>query len=103
MKTRTISSGMGETPGATRLTRKDFLKIGGTGLAGVALLGTAGCGVFQQGSEGGGGGGGGKAISVNLQDTIRGMDSATTTDEVSFNILVNVIEGLYRLDENARP
>src|SRR5215216_3294212 len=103
MKTRTVSLGMGETPGATRLTRKDFLKIGGTGLAGVTLLGTAGCGVFQQGGEEGGGGGGGKSISVNLQDTIRDMDSATTTDEVSFNILVNIIEGLYRLDENARP
>jgi oligopeptide transport system substrate-binding protein len=103
MKTRTVSLGMGEMPGATRITRKDFLKIGGTGLAGVTLLGTAGCGVFEQGSEQGGGGGGGKSITVNLQDTIRGMDSATTTDEVSFNILVNVIEGLYRLDENARP
>ena len=28
MKTRTVSLGIGETPGATRLTRKDFLKIG---------------------------------------------------------------------------
>src|ERR671910_1570954 len=103
MKTRTVSIGIVETPGATRLTRKDFLKIGGTGLAGVTLLGTAGCGVFQQGSEEGGGGGGGKSITVNLEDTIRDMDSATTTDEVSFNVLVNIIEGLYRLDENARP
>jgi oligopeptide transport system substrate-binding protein len=105
MKTRTVRLGMGETPGATRITRKDFLKIGGTGLAGATLLGTAGCGSIFGGQQGGtgGGGGGGKSITVNLQDTIRDMDSATTTDEVSFNILVNVIEGLYRLDENARP
>jgi oligopeptide transport system substrate-binding protein len=105
MKTRTVSLGIGETAGATRITRKDFLKIGGTGLAGFTLLGTAGCGVFEQGSEegGGGGGGGNKSITVNLQDSIRDLDSTTTTDEVSFNILVNIIEGLYRLDENARP
>ena len=103
MKLRTARLGVGTTQGATRITRRDFLKIGGTGLAGAALLGTAGCGVFEQGGEQGGEGGGGKSITVNLQDTIRGLDSATTTDEVSFNVLVNAIEGLYRLDENARP
>jgi oligopeptide transport system substrate-binding protein len=82
------------------ISRKDFLKLGGTGLAGAALLGTAGCGIFQQGSEQGDSTG---SVSVNLEDTIRDLDSTTTTDEVSSNILVNVIEGLYRLDENARP
>jgi oligopeptide transport system substrate-binding protein len=82
------------------ISRRDFLKIGGTGLAGFTLLGTAGCGVFERGSQQGDGAG---TITVNLEDTIRDMDSATTTDEVSFNILVNAIEGLYRLDENARP
>jgi oligopeptide transport system substrate-binding protein len=94
---------MGQTSGATRITRKDFLKMGGTGLAGAALLGTAGCGSIFGGEEGGTGGGGGKSITVNLEDTIRDMDSATATDENSFNILVNIIEGLYRLDANARP
>jgi oligopeptide transport system substrate-binding protein len=103
MRTRTTRLVMGQTSGATRITRKDFLKMGGTGLAGAALLGTAGCGSIFGGEQGGTGGGGGKSITVNLQDTIRDMDSATTTDEVSFNILVNAIEGLYRLDENARP
>jgi oligopeptide transport system substrate-binding protein len=89
--------------GGIRIPRRDFLKIGGAGLAGAALLGTVpGCGVFSQGGEQGGGGGS-KSISVNLQDTIRDLNSSTTTDEVSFNILVNIIEGLYRLDENARP
>jgi oligopeptide transport system substrate-binding protein len=103
MRTRTARLVIGQTSGATRITRKDFLKMGGTGLAGAALLGTAGCGSIFGGEEGGTGGGGGKSITVNLEDTIRDMDSSTTTDEVSFNILVNVIEGLYRLDENARP
>jgi hypothetical protein len=31
-------------PGKKKLSRRDFLKVGGTGLAGAALLGTAGCG-----------------------------------------------------------
>jgi oligopeptide transport system substrate-binding protein len=88
-------------PARRGITRRDFLKIGGTGLAGAALLGTAGCGIFQQ--QGGGQADGSRTVSVNLEDTIRDLDSTTTTDEVSSNILVNVIEGLYRLDENARP
>lgn len=80
------------------------MKLSGAGLAGVGLMGTAGCGVFGGGSQGGGGGGNSKAITVNLQDSIRGLDSAANvTDEVSFNVLVNSIEGLYRLDEDALP
>ncbi len=96
----------GGASGVLRISRRDFLKIGGTGLAGAALLGTAGCGVFEQGGQqwGNGGGGGSKAITVNLEDSIRGLDSAANaTDEVSFNVLVNAIEGLYRLDENDQP
>jgi oligopeptide transport system substrate-binding protein len=106
MKIRTTKLGMGKTPGATRITRKDFLKIGGTGLAGTVVLGTAGCGSIFGGQQGGngGGGGGGKSITGNLQDSIRGLDSAANvTDEVSFNVLVNAIEGLQRLDENDQP
>ena len=32
------------TPGSRRFNRRDFLKMGGAGLAGAALLGSAGCG-----------------------------------------------------------
>jgi oligopeptide transport system substrate-binding protein len=102
VKTGTVRLGMGETPGATRFTRRDFLKIGGTGLAGAALLGTAGCSNLF-GGEQGGGGEGSKAITLNLQNTIRDLDSTTTTDSVSSNLLRNVMEGLYRLDENEEP
>lgn len=106
MKIESVRSAGGGATGALQITRRDFLKIGGTGLAGAVLLGTAGCGVFEGGEQGGGGGGGGgsKSITVNLQDSIRGLDSAANvTDEVSFNVLVNAIEGLQRLDENDRP
>jgi len=36
-------------PRPKRLSRRDFLKVGSAGLAGAALLGTAGCGGGQQG------------------------------------------------------
>jgi oligopeptide transport system substrate-binding protein len=90
--------------GAIRVSRRDFLKIGGTGLVGAALLGTAGCGVFDQGGQqGGGGGGGGSSVTVNLGDSIRDLNSTTTTDSVSTDILLNTMDGLYRLDPNQKP
>ncbi len=47
--------------GGRRLNRRDFLKLGGAGLAGAALLGTAGCG--------GGGSGSGDLIFAMGTDT----------------------------------
>ena len=41
------------------INRRDFLKLGGAGLAGATLLGVAGCGGEQVGGGGGGGGGDG--------------------------------------------
>lgn len=88
-----------------RLSRRDFLKMGGAGLAGATLLGTAGCGVFEGGGTqgNGGGGGGNRTVTLNLGDTIRDLDSATTTDSASGDVLLNIVEGLYRLDENTEP
>jgi oligopeptide transport system substrate-binding protein len=103
VKTRDARLGTGETRGGIRITRRDFLKIGGTGLAGATLLGAVpGCGVFEQGG-GGGGAGGGNSITINLEDTVKDLDSATTTDTVSTEILLNVMSGLYRLDADAKP
>ena len=87
-----------------RLSRKDFLKMGGTGLAGAALLGTAGCGnVFGGGQTGDGGGAGSDTLNLNFGAEIPDLDSATTTDSVSFNVLTNLMEGLYRLDPDEKP
>jgi oligopeptide transport system substrate-binding protein len=86
----------------TQISRRDFLKISGTGLAGATLLGTAGCGVFSD-SGGGGGGGSSNSVAANLGDNVRDLDSTTTTDSASTAILDNVMEGLYRLDRNERP
>ncbi len=85
-----------------RLSRKDFLRLGGAGLAGAAMLTVPGCGVFS-GSSGGGGGGCKNSITINLEDTYKDLNSTTTTDSVSSEVLLNVMSGLYRLDENVRP
>jgi oligopeptide transport system substrate-binding protein len=84
------------------MSRRDFLKISGTGLAGAALLAMPGCGVFSDGG-GGGGGGNSKSVAINLEQTVKDLDSAQTTDSVSTEILLNVMSGLYRLDVNTRP
>jgi oligopeptide transport system substrate-binding protein len=87
----------------TQFSRRDFLKLSGTGLAGAAMLGTAGCGsVFE------GGGGGGSAqktdtLNINLLTEVPDLNSATTTDSTSFNVLTNLMEGFYRLDPDQNP
>jgi oligopeptide transport system substrate-binding protein len=91
--------GVRRAPG---MSRKEFLRLGGAGMAGAALLSTAGCGVFESGG-GGGGSSNTKNVAFNLEDAVRDLDSATTTDSVSTDILLNVMSGLYRLDENTRP
>src|SRR5215211_6629202 len=101
MAIRRIRPGKGL--GGTQISRRDFLKISGTGLAGATLLGTAGCGVFSGSGGGGGGGGSSKSVAINLEQTVKDLDSAQTTDSVSTEILQNVMSGLYRLDPNSRP
>src|SRR5215208_7165796 len=103
MRTKKVVLGRGETPGAIRISRRDFLKIGGAGFAGATLLGALpGCGVFSQGG-GQEGGGGGNSIAINLGDNGRDLDSTTTTDSASTQILDNVMEGLYKLDPTEKP
>jgi oligopeptide transport system substrate-binding protein len=85
------------------MSRRDFLRLGGVGMAGAVLLGTAGCGVFEGGSQGSTGAANPRNITFNLEDTIRDLDSSTTTDSVSTDVLLNVMSGLYRLDPDAQP
>ena len=87
----------------TQFSRRDFLKLSGTGLAGAALLGTAGCGVFE-GGAGGGGGALGQAPSASTSPPRSpNWTPLLTTDTVSFDVLTNVTEGLYRLDLDNKP
>ena len=79
------------------MSRRDFLKIAGTGMAGAAMLTVPGCGVFSGSGGGGGGGGSSKSVAINLEQTVKDLDSAETDDSVSTEILLNVMSGLYRL------
>jgi oligopeptide transport system substrate-binding protein len=85
-----------------QMSRRDFLKAGGVGLAGATLLGTLpGCGVFKQG--GGQQGGGDGTFTLAEVADIADMNSVTTTDLYSARLLNNINEGLYRLDANDKP
>ncbi|MDR6226283.1 peptide ABC transporter substrate-binding protein [Desmospora profundinema] len=66
----------------------------------AASLFLSACGGVDQAADGGEG----KQV-LNLMQTSEppGLDSATTTDAVSNEILNNVMEGLYRLDKNNEP
>jgi C4-dicarboxylate-binding protein DctP len=62
-----------------RYSRRDFLRLGGAGLAGATLLGAAGCG-RGGGSDSGGGGGDGESFTIKLshvttEDTPKGLAS----------------------------
>src|SRR4028119_2478203 len=46
-----------------RISRRDFIRLGGAGLTGAALLGVAGCGGGETISGGQGGGGGGNVFT----------------------------------------
>lgn len=76
--------------GVTRISRRNFLKISGAGIAGAALLGVAGCGGGSQSGGNGGGGGGGNSLTVALDQEpailnqfIVGGDLAATNNVVT--------------------
>lgn len=94
------------------ISRKDFLKAGGVGVAGVSMLGLSGCGsVFGGGGgegEGGGNGGGqggagGNTLNFNLGAEIPDMDPSTSTDANSSDVMNNIYDTLYRLDNDLVP
>jgi oligopeptide transport system substrate-binding protein len=87
----------------TPFSRRDFLKLSGTGLAGAALLGTAGCGSIFEGGGGGGSVQKTDTLNINLLTEVPDLNSATTTDSTSFNVITNLMEGLYRLDPDQNP
>ena len=77
-----------ERIGTTQISRRNFLKIGGAGLAGAALFGVAGCG--GGGGQQGAGGGGGNTLTVGyyeepaiLNNYLVGGDLAATGDMIA--------------------
>jgi peptide/nickel transport system substrate-binding protein len=77
-----------ERIGTTQISRRNFLKIGGAGLASAALFGVAGCG--GGGGQQGAGGGGGNTLTVGyyeepaiLNNYLVGGDLAATGDMIA--------------------
>lgn len=77
MQTRRTNAGA-TWHAAAGMSRKDFLRLGGAGLASAALLGVAGCAGGQQQGNNGGGGGGKNAIGWQAIPTysLQGTDPA---------------------------
>ena len=87
------------------MNRRDFLKLGGAGLAGATLLGVAGCGGGEQ--VGGGGGGGSSTFTYGRGGDSPTLDPIHATDGESFAVgamhriqrLFGIeFDALYRLD-----
>jgi peptide/nickel transport system substrate-binding protein len=74
--------------GMAQISRRNFLKIGGAGIAGAVLFGVAGCG--SGGGQQGAGGGGGNTLTVGyyqepaiLNNYLVGGDLAATGDMIA--------------------
>jgi peptide/nickel transport system substrate-binding protein len=81
-----------------QISRRDFLRLSGAGLAGATLLGVAGCGGGGQ-IQGGQQGGGGGAAGANTFVFGRGADSVSldpinTTDGESLRVTRQIFDGL---------
>jgi peptide/nickel transport system substrate-binding protein len=78
---------------ARTIHRRDFLKLSGTSLAGVVLVGVAGCGGGETIGGGGGGGGGSTFIFARGADSIS-LDPINATDGESFRVTRQVMDTL---------
>lgn len=70
----------------------------------ILTLVLAACGGFSDGDdENGESGDEKKVLNLSLDNDIPDLNQVLTTDAISFSILNNIMEGLYRLDENNEP
>lgn len=73
-------------------------------LLAATMLALAGCGsIFSSGESGGGGSSSGETLNTLIENDIADINPTTSTDVASFGVITNVMEGLYRLDENSEP
>lgn len=82
------------------MSRRNFLRLSGAGLAGMTLLGVAGCGGEQvgggggNGGGGGGGGGGGSTFTYGRGADSVSLDPINATDGESFVVTRQVMDTL---------
>src|ERR687893_28439 len=94
------SSGKGKilprVRGIGPINRRDFLRLGGAGLAGATLLGVAGCGGGEQVGGGGGSGGSGGSATFTYgrgADSVS-LDPVNATDGESFAVTRQIFDGI---------
>lgn len=63
----------------------------------------AACGGFSDSEKDKDGGDEEKVLNISLDNDIPDLNQVLTTDTISFSILNNIMEGLYRLDEDNEP
>jgi peptide/nickel transport system substrate-binding protein len=79
-----------------KLSRRDFLRLSGAGLAGTTLLGVAGCGGGGtiQGGQGGGGGAGSDTFVFGRGADSVSLDPVNATDGESLRVTRQIFDGL---------
>ena len=79
-----------------QISRRDFLRLSGAGLAGATLLGVAGCGgggTIQGGGGGGGGAGSDTFVFGRGADSVS-LDPVNATDGESLRVTRQIFDGL---------
>ncbi|MGI8651036.1 MAG: ABC transporter substrate-binding protein [Rubrobacter sp.] len=89
------SFGTEEVRGIRGLSRRDFLKLSGVGVAGVSMFGVAGCGGGETiGGQQGGGEGGGTVFTFGRGADSVGLDPINVTDGESLIVTRQIFDGL---------
>jgi peptide/nickel transport system substrate-binding protein len=83
-----------EIRGIRAMNRREFLRLGGVGIAGAALLGVAGCGETVGGGQGGDGSGGGATFTFGRGSDSVGLDPVNVTDGESLIVCRQIFDGL---------
>ena len=75
-----------------KISREAFLKVSGAGLAGVALLGVAGCGGGRGGQQGGGGGSNTLIVGVDQEPQVLSRYSPSGVAQSTSNTTAGLME-----------